>query len=222
MVWVLAGQRPFKEEMLAKDDLVAYLQGLDVSSITEDGVLDSHRNSLKDSGWENLRMEVYDRDLMFQDWEDLKIHCYPHPKFPDDPLKFDPMSYSERHYGLQPNACFVGPVLMEKFKHLRFRVIVFFLQIYDLGQGGEYPVPDNIFLHIMDAREGQVKYSVTIGGVFVETMDDGRTLFMFVDTEHVNAMYRKTPKWHLAEQVAEQKASLKKAGKKKKRAARPA
>jgi hypothetical protein len=51
----------------------------------------------------------------------------------------------------------------------------------------------------MDARKGQVKYSVIHGGQFDETMDDGRTLFMFVATEHVNAMYRKTPAWKFEE-----------------------
>jgi hypothetical protein len=137
MVWELGDERRFKDDMLlAKDDLVAYLQGGDASNMTEDGEIDIHQNSLKVSVWEE--MQVFDRDLMYKDWQELKIYWKPHPEFPDDSTKFDPESYSEQHFNLQPNKCFVGPVLMEKYAHLHFRVIAFFLKIYRLGteEGG--------------------------------------------------------------------------------------
>jgi hypothetical protein len=225
LVWDLAGEGLFKDNMLKKDDLVCYLLGGDAGTTTEEGVIDQYRVSLQDDVWENLREAVYNKDLMYKDWEELKITWKPHPDFPKDALKFDPKFFSVLHDSLQPSACFVGPFFMEKYAHLHFRVIAFFLQVYRLGKEGEYPPPNEIYLHIMDARDGPpVKYSVIHNGQFDPTMDDGRTLFMFVDTQHVNSMYRKTDAWQIEEyhrKEAEQSASLRKEARKKKRADRP-
>jgi hypothetical protein len=225
LVWDLAGEGLFKDNMLKKDDLVCYLLGGDAETTTEEGLIDQYRVSLIDDVWENLREAVYNKDLMYKDWEELKITWKPHPDFPKDPLKFDPEFFSVLHDTLQPSACFVGPFFMERYAHLHFRVIAFFLQVYRLGKEGEYPPPNEIYLHIMDARDGPpVKYSVIHNGQFDPTMDDGRTLFMFVDTQHVNSMYRKTDAWQIEEyhrKEAEQSASLRKEARKKKRADRP-
>ena len=82
---------------------------------------------------------------------------------------------------------------MESYVHLKFRVIIFQMTIY-VGTD-HFPPPDSSTIFVMDARSGtKVLYS-WFGGLdekpkYNKEMDDGRTLFMFVDSAHANTMYR--------------------------------
>ena len=188
LVFDLGSDEKLKKRLIARDDCLTFMNGL--SNTTDNALI--VREPMEDI-WEENLLGVFDETLTKKAWSHFKVECRPHPKFPNDKDKFDPKYFKQSHFDLQSSAMFVGPLLMENYVHLRFRVVIFQMTIY--AGVNEFPPPDASNIYVMDARSGKEVIYSYFGGEdekpqYDEEMDDGQTFFMFADSAHVNSMYR--------------------------------
>jgi hypothetical protein len=163
----LGTRQDIKKKLWVNNDTRAYIIGEAVEDCNQES-LDEVCN---DDYWKDVLGEVYDDNV---DWHKFK---------PDT---------DTGHKNMQSDPRFVGPLLMENYRSLKFRVITFHMTIY--ANHSDFPNPVKTQVFIMDARgEGNVVYTVQPNFDWKDVTDFERTFFLFSDTQHINAMIPISP-----------------------------
>jgi hypothetical protein len=171
-----------REKMIADEAAMAYMFMGTTTDADEDTKL-----AARNIYWNDCVRECYDPDLPIEEW-----------------AKFDPAG-TERHRKLQGPVLFVGALLMEHYKHYKFRVITFRmsrrLKRWENADkvAAQFLPPHVTQVLVADSTGEKVWYALSeemVTGeagnkVFRSRWDDRRTIFLFMDASHVNMMVAK-------------------------------
>jgi hypothetical protein len=173
-----------REKMIADDAAMAYMF---MGTTTDADADEDTKLAARNIYWNDCVGDCYDPDLPIEEW-----------------ANFDPKG-NEAHRKLQGPVLFVGALLMEHYKHYKFRVITFRmsrrLKRWENADkvAAQFLPPHVTQFLVADSTGEKVWYALTeemVTGeagnkVFRSRWDDRRTIFLFMDASHVNMMVAK-------------------------------
>lgn len=133
------------------------------------------------------------------DWDDQAESCFSSTKQLTREGWHKLNLEDEEQAKMQPMVLFVGGLMAHRFAKYKFRLITFSITVpinsteSNAKVHEQFLPPESTQILIADARSGKVAYTTTkvdLRNRFQTAWDDGRTLFMFMDGSHVNAMFR--------------------------------